>query len=325
MREYARITGLPEMPPLWTFGYLQSHRTLAGPDEVKWVAKTMREKKLPCDALIYLGTDFTPSGWNTHNGEFTWNAKNFPDPKAMIDELHAEHFKVVLHIVVEAGSAARPGTLKGSVSDPCTAAPLPPGRTPDGQWPPDRQASCYWPAHKPLYDLGIDGWWPDQGDGFDGPSELARIRMYWEGSQQWRPNERPFALHRNGYAGDVAVRRVSVVGRRELTWETLKTHVPDGVNTGALRHSVLGHGHRRLHADGRVHGRAARALVPVRRILSALPRARTRLASAPAVGMEHGRARPERSGQLPRRRPRRSSTTPTSSRSAASTSSCGTG
>jgi alpha-glucosidase/alpha-D-xyloside xylohydrolase len=45
---------------------------------VKWVAKTMREKKLPCDALIYLGTDFTPSGWNTHNGEFTWNAKNFP-------------------------------------------------------------------------------------------------------------------------------------------------------------------------------------------------------------------------------------------------------
>ena len=56
-------------------------------------------------------------------------------------------------------------------------------------------------AHKPLYDLGIDGWWPDQGDGLDGPSQLARIRMYWEGRQQWRPNERPFALHRNGYAG----------------------------------------------------------------------------------------------------------------------------
>ena len=25
------ITGLPELPPLWTFGYMQSHRTLAGP------------------------------------------------------------------------------------------------------------------------------------------------------------------------------------------------------------------------------------------------------------------------------------------------------
>ena len=43
------------MPARWTFGYQQSHRTLAGPDEVMWVAKTMREKKLPCDALLYLG------------------------------------------------------------------------------------------------------------------------------------------------------------------------------------------------------------------------------------------------------------------------------
>src|SRR5262249_22306294 len=94
MREYARITGLPEMPPLWSFGYQQSHRTLAGPDEVMWVAKTMREKQLPCDALIYLGTDFTPSGWNTHNGEFTWNTKNFPDPKQAIDELHKLHYRV---------------------------------------------------------------------------------------------------------------------------------------------------------------------------------------------------------------------------------------
>ena len=76
---------------------MQSHRTLAGPDEMMWVAQTFREKQLPCDALIYLGTEFTPSGWNTRNGEFTWKTENFPDPKKMIDELHAQHFKVVLH------------------------------------------------------------------------------------------------------------------------------------------------------------------------------------------------------------------------------------
>jgi alpha-glucosidase/alpha-D-xyloside xylohydrolase len=225
MRDYARITGLPEMPALWTLGYLQSHRTLAGPDEVKWVAKTMREKKLPCDALIYLGTDFTPSGWNTHNGEFTWNDKNFPAPKAMIDELHAQHFKVVLHIVTEGRK------FTGTLADPCTAPEIPPGRTPDGQWPPERQISCYWPAHKPLYDLGIDGWWPDQGDGYDGPSKLARIKMYWEGSQQWRPNERPFALHRNGYPGMWRYGAFLWSGDVNSQWETLKNHVPDSVNT----------------------------------------------------------------------------------------------
>ncbi len=226
MAEYARLTGYPEMPPLWSLGYLQSHRTLAGPEEIMWVARTFREKKLPCDGLIYLGTDFSPSGWNTHNGEFTWNAKNFPEPKKMIDELHAQHFKVVLHTVLEGRR------LTGSVSDSCTAAPLPSGRTPDGRWPDDRQVSCYWPVHKQLYDLGIDGWWPDQGDGLDGPSRLARHRMYYEGSRQLRPNERPFALHRNGQAGMQRYAAFLWSGDVYSTWETLKTHVAVAINTG---------------------------------------------------------------------------------------------
>ena len=226
MAEYARLTGKPEMPPLWSLGYLQSHRTLGGPDEIKWVARTMREKKLPCDALIYLGTDFAPSGWNTHNGEFTWHPTNFPDPKKMIDELHGQNFKVVLHTVLEGRR------LTGTVNDKCTAEPLPSGRTPDGRWPDNRQVSCYWPVHKPLYDVGIDGWWPDQGDGLDAPSRLARHRMYFEGSQQLRPNERVFALHRNGAAGMQRYAAFLWSGDVYSTWETLKTHVPVAVNTG---------------------------------------------------------------------------------------------
>jgi alpha-glucosidase (family GH31 glycosyl hydrolase) len=101
MTEYARLTGYPELPPLWSLGYQQSHRTLASRAEVLEEAKTFREKKLPCDTLIYLGTGFCPSGWNTDNGEFTFNPNVFPDPKAMIDQLHDDHFNVVLHIVLE--------------------------------------------------------------------------------------------------------------------------------------------------------------------------------------------------------------------------------
>lgn len=226
MAEYARLTGKPELPPLWSFGYQQSHRTLAGPDEIKWVARTLREKKLPCDALIYLGTDFTPSGWNTHNGEFTWHPKNFPEPKKMIDELHDQNFKVVLHTVIEGRK------LTGTINDACTAAPLPSGRTPDGKWPDNRQVACYWPVHKTLYDAGIDGWWPDQGDGLDATSRLARIRMYYEGSQQLRPNQRVYALHRNGHAGMQRYAGFLWSGDVYSTWETLKVHVPIAVNTG---------------------------------------------------------------------------------------------
>ena len=232
MREYARITGLPEMPPLWSFGYQQSHRTLAGPDEIMWVAKTMREKNLPCDALIYLGTDFCPSGWNTHNGEFEWKKETFPDPKKAIEDLHALHYKVVLHVVIEGRH------LTGTVRDSCTK-PEPSGRIPDasgdltkGTYPPERSVGCYWPYHKGVFDLGIDGWWPDQGDGLDAPSRLNRIRMYWEGSQVWRPRERPYALHRNGYAGMSRYGAFLWSGDVYSTWETLRTHVPVAVNTG---------------------------------------------------------------------------------------------
>ncbi len=225
MREYARITGLPAMPARWTFGYQQSHRTLEGPATIMWVARTMREKRLPCDALIYLGTDFTPSGWNTHNGEFTWNAANFPDPKTVIDDLHALNFKVVLHSVIEGHH------LTGTVKDTCIAHE-PSGRTPDGKWPDERTVGCYWPHHKDVFDLGIDGWWPDQGDGLDPSSRLNRIRMYWEGSRLWRPNERPYALHRNGYAGMARYGAFLWSGDVYSTWETLRTHVPIAINTG---------------------------------------------------------------------------------------------
>ena len=296
MAEYARLTGKPEMPPLWSLGYLQSHRTLSGPEEVRWVARTFREKNLPCDALIYLGTDFTPSGWNTHNGEFTWNRANFPDPKKIVDELHAQHFKVVLHTVLEGRR------LTGTVNDPCTAAPLPSGRTPDGRWPDDRQVSCYWPVHKQLYDAGIDGWWPDQGDGLDGPSRLARHRMYYEGSRQLRPNERPFALHRNGQAGMQRYASFLWSGDVYSTWETLKTHVPVAVNTGLTGVPYWGTDIGGFVPTKEYTGRIARPLVPVRRVLPAVPRSWADLASAPAVGLEHWRTGCKRSRELHRRR-----------------------
>lgn len=226
MREYATLTGFAQMPPLWSLGYQQSHRTLGTPEEILGEAKLMRDRGLSCDAMIYLGTGFCPNGWNTYNGEFTWNPRAFPDPSGAIRALHEDGFKVVLHIVVEGR------TMMGRVSDPCTAPPLPSGRAPDETWPPHRQVSCYWPYHKPLHDLGVDGWWPDQGDGLDAPSRLARNRMYYEGQQLYRPNQRVYALHRNGFAGMQRFGAFLWSGDVESRWETLATHIPIAVNTG---------------------------------------------------------------------------------------------
>jgi alpha-glucosidase/alpha-D-xyloside xylohydrolase len=214
MSEYARFTGHAEMPPRWSFGYQQSHRTLAGPEEILAEAKTFREKKLPCDALIYLGTGFCPNGWNTQNGSFVWNSKAFPDPPAMIDRLHKDNFRVVLHAVILSNR------LRGTVHDACEAARFD-----------EQDASCYWDAHRKDFAMGVDGWWPDEGDPLDIPSRLARHQMYWEGPQIDRPNQRPYALHRNGYAGMQRYAAFLWSGDVYSTWETLKVHVPIAINT----------------------------------------------------------------------------------------------
>jgi alpha-glucosidase (family GH31 glycosyl hydrolase) len=215
MAEYARLTGHAEMPPLWSLGYQQSHRTLGTPEEILAEAKTFREKKLPCDAMIYLGTGFCPNGWNAENGSFVWNSRAFPDPKQMIDALHKDHFRVIPHVVILSDK------LRGTVHDACELREFD-----------EASASCYWDTHRKDFALGVDGWWPDEGDPLDIPSRLVRNRMYWEGPQLDRPNERPYALHRNGYAGMQRYASFLWSGDVYSTWETLKTHIPIAINTG---------------------------------------------------------------------------------------------
>jgi alpha-glucosidase (family GH31 glycosyl hydrolase) len=213
MKEYAQLTGFPHLPPLWTLGYQQSHRTLASRDEVMNEARTFREKKLPCDTLIYLGTGFCPSGWNTGHGSFTFNKTAFPDPGPMIEELRKENFKVVLHVVNP------PIGLHGRAADTGASAQD------------ETDAARYWQKHLDVFRLGVDGWWPDEGDPL-GPIEcLVRNRMYWEGPQLERPAERPYALHRNGYAG---LQRYGWLwsGDIDATWEVLRAQIAVGINTG---------------------------------------------------------------------------------------------
>jgi len=215
MSEYARLTGNAELPPLWSFGYMQSHRTLGSPEEILAEAKTFREKKLPCDAMIYLSTGFCPNGWNTENGAFEWNARAFPDPPAMLAEMHKDNFRAVIHTVILTDK------LTGRAQDACDV----------GKYD-EAEAGCYWDAHRKDFAMGVDGWWPDEGDPVDIASSLVRNRMYWEGPQIDRPNERPFALHRNGYAGMQRYASFLWSGDVYSTWETLKTHLPIAVNTG---------------------------------------------------------------------------------------------
>jgi alpha-glucosidase/alpha-D-xyloside xylohydrolase len=133
----------------------------------------------------------------------------------MLADLHAHNFRVIPHVVILSDR------LRGTVHDPCELSSFD-----------EAEAGCYWDTHRKDFAMGIDGWWPDEGDSLDIASRLVRNRMYWEGPQIDRPNERPYALHRNGYAGMQRYASFLWSGDIYSTWETLKTQIPIALNTG---------------------------------------------------------------------------------------------
>ena len=70
LQDFATITGPAAMPPRWALGYMQSHRTLQDDAQLIRIIDTFRAKQIPVDAVIYLGTGFTPVGWNTRQPSF---------------------------------------------------------------------------------------------------------------------------------------------------------------------------------------------------------------------------------------------------------------
>ncbi len=210
LAECVRLTGRPVMPPKWALGYMQSHRTLAGPQEPAQIAKTFRDKKLPCDVLIYLGTGYCPAGWNVGHGTWTFNPKTFDQPADNLKALHALDFKVVLHI------NRAPRNLFGKSVSEQSPSPLHIGN--------------YWARHRDAFALGVAGWWPDDGDELPIEARLARHRCYFEGPLRERPNERPWSFHRNGYAGVQRYGGWIWSGDVQSRWATLAAHVPVGVN-----------------------------------------------------------------------------------------------
>ena len=212
LAEYTDLTGKPAMPPKWALGYMQSHRTLTSPEVITEVASTFREKKLPCDALIYLGTGYCPAGWNLGHGSFEFNPATFNQPEKIINELHQLGFKVILHI------NNPPVTLHGDFPVDETFS-----------LPPDHIAS-YWEKHRPLLTLGIDGWWPDDGDVLPIDSRLSRHLIYYQGPLSDRPGKRPFSLHRTGYAGMQRYGGWVWSGDVFSLWDTLAAHVAVGLN-----------------------------------------------------------------------------------------------
>jgi alpha-glucosidase (family GH31 glycosyl hydrolase) len=217
IQDFSTITGPAVMPPKWALGYMQSHRTLQDDEQMIGVIDTFRSKRIPLDAVIYLGTGFAPRGWNTRQPSFDFNPDVFKrDPKLVLAEMHARHVKVVVHMVP--WDRDRLPTLQGTI-------PARPGEVVDAS-----HVQSYWQQHVPLVTAGIDAFWADEGDWFNLVERIKRHQLYYQGHLSTNPNVRPWSLQRNGYPGIAQWGGWVWSGDTESSWKTLEAQIAVGIN-----------------------------------------------------------------------------------------------
>ncbi len=227
IKSYTYLTGRTPLPPLWSIGYQQCRYSYYPDREVLRIAENFRERDLPGDAIVL----------DIHYMDaykiFTWDKKNFPDPKGLIEKLKNLGFHVVLMcdpgIKVEEGYEPYDSGKKEEVF-----IKYPDGTNYTGQvWPgwchfPDftkPEARAWWADHfKDYVALGADGFWNDMNEiatwgnmlpdlmefDFDGRKSTTRegrnlygmmmARSTYEGTKKLM-NKRPFTLTRSGFAG----------------------------------------------------------------------------------------------------------------------------
>ena len=217
MKDYSMITGRAAMPPKWALGYMQSFRTLDSEDQMIGIVDTFRSKRIPIDAVIYLGTGFSPRGWNKLQPSFEFNPDVFHrDPKEFLKDVHNKHVKVILHMVP--WDRDKLPSLHGTI-------PPKPGETMDAS-----HIKNYWQQHIGLVKAGVDGFWPDEGDWFNLFERIKRHQMYYQGSLYTKPNVRPWSLQRNGYPGIAQWGGWVWSGDTESSWKTLEGQIAVGIN-----------------------------------------------------------------------------------------------
>lgn len=227
LREYTWLTGRMPLPPLWSIGYQQCRYSYYPEAEAMNVARTFREKQIPCDAIVF--DIHYMDGYKI----FTWDKKRFPNPQKMIEQLKAMNFETVL--MCDPGIKVEPGYEPyedGKSKD--VFLKYPDGTYYTGQvWPgwchfPDFSKPAtrnWWKEKLKAYtQLGVEGFWNDMNEiatwgnmlpeliecDFDGNPTTMRegrnvygllmARSTYEAASSLL-NKRPFNLTRSGFAG----------------------------------------------------------------------------------------------------------------------------
>jgi alpha-D-xyloside xylohydrolase len=252
---YRNATGVAPMFPKWSFGLFQSQDRYKSQAEILSVKDKYRNNKIPVDCIVQDWFYWEPNVIGSH---VMWPGR-YPDPKAMVDELH----KANIHAMISIWPVFSKGT---NTFDQMVHS----GGMTDILW--DNAMThildSYYDAHSPqarelywkqAYDSligrdGWDAWWIDQCEPDNGGDLDARRKsnfaigrgidymntyslMHATGLyKNWRRDiegKRAFFLIRQAFAGQQ--RNAATLWSSDITctWNAFKNQVPQGINACA--------------------------------------------------------------------------------------------
>ena len=247
---YREMTGAAPLFGKWAYGFWQCKNRYKTQDELLAVARKYRELRIPVDNIVQ---DWY---WWTRMGEFVFN-KNYPNPKAMIDELHRRNVHIMFSVwpFFEKGSATYDEmdklgyfvdrTIVGTGGHPVGTALY-------DAFNPNARKYVWNLMNKSLFQIGADAWWFDTTE----PETEARennilttnkvalgngaryVNMYplmataaaYEGQRAASDRKRVFILSRSAYAGSQRNSVTAWSGDVNSDFETLRRQIPAGLN-----------------------------------------------------------------------------------------------
>ena len=269
IRDFYRLTGAPSMLPDYALGNWWSRYHAYTQDEYLSLIRRFHKEDVPFSVGVVdmdwhvVDVDEPSRVPNTLNGwtGYTWNKELFPDYKAFLSELHANHLKTALNLH-PADGVRRHEVMYEEMARSAGIDPETGDRVPLDLLSQKHMADYFDIIHHPYEEDGVDFWWMDwqQGTNYcwihepNAPGEYQdpreRLDPLWMLNHLHildisRNGKRPMFFSR--YAGPGSHRYpVGFSGDTHITWDSLKfqpyfTATASNIGYGWWSHDIGGH------------------------------------------------------------------------------------
>ena len=250
MEKFRGLTGPVPMLPRFALGYIQSKERYITAEELTAVAAEYRRRKIPLDLIV--------QDWMTWP-EGQWGLKQYDRsrfPEGFSKRLHAMNVRLMLSVWPHMQGDRNPNREE-LLREGCMLG----NRSTYNAFLPEARGIYWRQLREGLLNEEIDAWWCDCTEPFeadwqgnDRPSDTERMRMnteeakkyldpasislyslchsqgIWEGSRRDRGRQRLLNVTRSSWAGQRRYAAVTWSGDTCASWETLRRHIPEGLN-----------------------------------------------------------------------------------------------